>query len=73
VRKQSSIFKLTFLFSVPLLIMVALAAGIKEFYWIAIVFMEVCFLYIIVMFVSTFFSRDTLKLRKSLYKKNDMN
>jgi hypothetical protein len=43
VRKQSSIFKLTFLFSVPLLIMVAFAAGIKEFYWIAIVFMEVWF------------------------------
>ncbi len=32
VKKRSVFFKLTLLFGVPLLIMVALAAGIKEFY-----------------------------------------
>jgi hypothetical protein len=50
-----------------------LAAGIKEFYWIAVFFMGVCFVYIVAMFVSTFSSPDALKLRKSNYKKHELN
>ena len=53
--------------------MAALAAGIKEFYWIALFFMVVCFVFIFAMFVSTFFSPDALNLRKSGYKKNELN
>ena len=68
-RKRSTFFKLTFLFEVPLVILWALAAGIKEFYWIAIFFMVVCFVYMFALFVSTFFSRAGLRLRELNFKK----
>ncbi|MCJ7783595.1 MAG: hypothetical protein MUP41_06650, partial [Desulfobacterales bacterium] len=71
--KRRALLKLIFLLAVPLLIMVALAAGIKEFYWIALIFMLICFVFIFLIFVTTFFSRDALKMRKSNYKKNELN
>ena len=69
VRKRRVRLKLISLLAVPLLVMVALPAGIKEVYWIALVFMVVSFAYMFAFFVSTFFSRKALKLRKSIYKK----
>ena len=71
--KRRIFFKIIFILLVPLAIMLALAAGIKEFYWIALVFMLICSLFIFLIFVNTFFSRGALKMRKTNYKKHDLN
>jgi len=73
VKKRRALLKLTFLFTVPLLIMLALAAGIKEFYWIALIFMLICSVFIFLIFISTFFSPEALKMRKTNYKKHELN
>jgi hypothetical protein len=53
--------------------MLALAADIRGAYWIALIFLLICSVFIFAMFFSTFFSPDALKLRKSNYKKHDLN
>jgi membrane protein YdbS with pleckstrin-like domain len=73
VKKRSAFSNLTFLFGVPLVILLALAAGIKEFYRIALFFIVVCFVYMFALFVSTFFLRAPLRLRELNYKKHELN
>jgi hypothetical protein len=69
VRRQRTYFKLTLIVSVSLVIILLLGAGIKDIYWIALIFTLVWFVYSVYFFVSTFFSRKALKMRKSNYKK----
>ena len=59
--------------SASLPIILLFVAGIKEFYWIALIFMLICSVFIFLIFISTFFSPDALNLRKSGYKKNELN
>jgi hypothetical protein len=51
----------------------ALAAGIKGFYWIALILMFTRFVLTLTIFATTFFSVEALKPRKSNYKKYEMN
>jgi hypothetical protein len=53
--------------------MAALAARIEESCWVALIFMAVCSVFIFLMFGSTFFSPDALKMRKTNYRKHDLN
>jgi threonine/homoserine/homoserine lactone efflux protein len=64
---------LTFFVSILLAIILPLTAGSKDIYWMAIIFTSVWFVYAVALFVSTFFSRGALKMRKSNYKKPDLN
>jgi hypothetical protein len=48
----------------------ALSNGVS---WIALAFVLVCFVFIFAMFFSTFFSPNALKMRKSNYKKHELN
>jgi len=48
----------------------ALSNGVN---WIALIFMLICSVFIFVIFVSTFFSPEALKMRKSNYKKHELN
>jgi len=73
VRRQGAYFKLTLIVSVSLVIILLLAAGIKDIYWIALIFTLIWFVYSVYLFVSTFFSRKALKMRKSNYKKPELN
>ena len=72
-RRQRIYLGLTLLTSVSLTIILPLVAGIKDIYWIALIFTLVWFVYAVAFFVSTFFSRDALKTRKSNYKKPELN
>ncbi|OGP87015.1 MAG: hypothetical protein A2156_09720 [Deltaproteobacteria bacterium RBG_16_48_10] len=72
-RRQTPYFKLTLLVSVSLVIILPLAAGIKDIYWIALIFTLIWFVYSVYLFVSTFFSREALKKRKSNHKKPELN
>jgi 4-hydroxybenzoate polyprenyltransferase len=72
-RRQRIYSGLTLLTSVSLTIILPLAAGIKDIYWIALIFTLVWFVYAVYLFVSTFFSRKALKMRKSNYKKPELN
>jgi len=73
VRRQRPYFKLTLIVSVSLVIILLLAAGIKDIYWIALIFTLIWFVYSVYLFVSTFFSREAFKKRKSNYKKPELN
>jgi len=72
-RRQKTYLGLTLLVSVPLTIILPLAAGIKNIYWIALILTLIWFIYSVNLFVSTFFSRESLKKRKSNYKKPELN
>jgi len=72
-RRQRIYLGLTLLTSVSLTIILPLAAGIKDIYWIALIFTLIWFVYSVYLFVSTFFSREALKKRKSNYKKPELN
>jgi 4-hydroxybenzoate polyprenyltransferase len=72
-RRQRIYSGLTLLTSVSLTIILPLAAGIKDIYWIALIFTLIWFVYSVYLFVSTFFSREALKMKKSNYKKPELN
>lgn len=71
--RQRTYFKLTLLVSVSLVIILLIAAGIKEIYWIALIFTLIWFVYAAAMFVKTFLSPDALKIRTSNKKKHELN
>jgi uncharacterized membrane protein len=73
VRRQRPYFKLTLIVSVSLVIILTLGVGIKDIFWIALIFTLIWFVYSVYFFVSTFFSRKALKMRKSNYKKPELN
>jgi 4-hydroxybenzoate polyprenyltransferase len=72
-RRQKTYLGLTLLVSVSLVIILPLVAGIKDIYWIGLIFTLVWFVYSVYLFVSTFFSREALKMRKSNYKKPELD
>jgi len=72
-KKQKYYFTLTLLTSILFGIILPLALGIKDPTLIAITFSSVWFIYSVYLFVSTFFSRKALKMRKSNYKKPELN
>ena len=63
----------TFVISILVGIILPLALGVKDPTLIAITFGLVWFVYSVYLFVSTFFSRKALKMRKSNYKKPELN
>jgi len=65
--RQKTYLGLTLLVSVSLVIILPLVAGIKDIYWIGLIFTLVWFFYAVGFFISTFFSRGALKMRKSNY------
>jgi len=72
-RRQRIYLGLTLLTSVSLTIILPLATGIKDIYWIALIFTLIWFVYSVYLFVSTFFSRKALRMRKLNYKKPELD
>ena len=72
-KKRKTYLRLTLVFSVLFGITLPLALGIKDPTLIAITFSSVWFIYSVYLFVRTFFSRKALKMRKSNYKKPELN
>lgn len=72
-KKRKTYLQLTVIISVLFGIVLPLALGIKNPTLIAITFSSVWFIYSVYLFVSTFFSREALKMRKSNYKKPELN
>jgi len=73
VKKKKTYLQLTVVLSLLFGIILPIALGVKEPTLIAITFTSVWFIYSVYLFVSTFFSREALKKRKSNYKKPDLN
>ena len=72
-KKQKTYLQLTVIMSALFGIVLPLALEIKDPTLIAITFSSVWFIYSVYLFVSTFFSRKALKMRKSNYKKPELN
>jgi hypothetical protein len=72
-KKQKTYLQLTVIMSALFGIVLPLALEIKDPTLIAITFSSVWFIYSVYLFVSTFFSREALKTRKSNYKKPELN
>jgi CBS domain containing-hemolysin-like protein len=72
-KKRKTYLQLTVIMSVLFGIILPLALGIKDPTLIAITFSSVWFIYSVYFFVSTFFSREALRMRKLNYKKPELN
>ena len=72
-KKRKTYLQLTVIMSVLFGIILPLVLGIKDSTLIAIFFSLIWFIYSVYLFVSTFFSREALRMRKSNYKNPELN